>query len=223
MGKASAAEKRKESYGNRNLHGLEAFQARKTGGMNLSERVWNLTEQFKGEMEMALDVGIGEGRSAAQLSRDVRGYLNEPNRLFRRVQDKWGNLVLSQNAKNYHPGPGVYRSSYKNAIRMTGTETNMAYRTSDHERWNMLDFVVGVEVRLSDNHTLNGRPFTDICDYLAGKYPKDFKFIGWHPQCRCYAIPILKTTDEMFSDAPSENEVKDMPENFKKWVEANAE
>jgi hypothetical protein len=78
-------------------------------------------------------------------------------------------------------------------------------------------------VRLSDNHTLNGRPFTDICDYLAGKYPKDFKFIGWHPQCRCYAIPILKTTDEMFSDAPSENEVKDMPENFKRWVEANAE
>jgi hypothetical protein len=67
---------------------------------------------------------------------------------------------------------------------------------------------------------------------LKGKYPKEFKFTGWHPQCRCLAIPILKTPEELMQeneailegeepDKHSVNEVKDVPENFKKWVTAN--
>ena len=144
-------------------------------------------------MELALDIGIGEGRSAAELSRDVRRYLNHPERLFRRVRDKHGNLVLSQAAKAFNPGQGVYRSSFKNARRLTATETNMAYRKADNERWQQLFFVVGFEVKLSNNHSINGVPFTDICDELAGKYPKTFVFTGWHPLCRCYTVPILIT------------------------------
>jgi hypothetical protein len=110
----------------------------------------------------------------------------------------------------------------------------MAYRSSDHERWQQLDFAVGIEVRLSNNHTLNGKPFTDICDELAGKYPKGFKFTGWHPQCRCHAVSILKTPEELMrdmdgmvegEDVPEEsaNAVRDVPEGFKKWVEKNGE
>ena len=37
------------------------------------------------------------------------------------------------------------------------TETNAAYRTADHERWQNLDFVVGIEIHLSGNHTCKGR------------------------------------------------------------------
>ena len=44
--------------------------------------------------------------------------------------------------------------------------------TADYERWQQLDFVVGIEIKLSNNHTLNGMPFTDICDKLKGRYPK---------------------------------------------------
>ena len=219
----------------RNLEALKAFQQRKTGGMNLSDRVWNYTEQFRQEMELALDIGIGEGRSAAELSRDVRRYLKQPERLFRRVWDKHGNLVLSQAAKAFNPGQGVYRSSFKNARRLTATETNMAYRKSDNERWQQLFFVVGFEVKLSNNHTINGVPFTDICDDLVGKYPKTFVFTGWHPQCHCFAIPILMTPEE-FAEASnmkaagedisryrSKNAVDDVPDGFKKWVADNAD
>ncbi|MDR0754714.1 MAG: hypothetical protein LBF04_04920, partial [Prevotellaceae bacterium] len=70
----------------------------------------------------------------------------------------------------------VYRSSFKNARRLTATETNIAYRAADYERMQDFDFVVGIEINLSNNHTLNGKPFTDMCDDLKGKYPKDFKF-----------------------------------------------
>lgn len=217
------------------LDALAAFQQRKQNGMGLSERVWNLSQQTKQELELALDIGLGEGKSAAELSRDVRKFLNEPHKLFRRVRDKHGVLRLSKAARAYHPGQGVYRSSYKNAIRMTGTENNMAYRTADHEKWGKLDFVIGIEIRLSNNHTLNGKPFHDICDEMVGKYPKDFKFTGWHPQCRCFAIPILADWEEQLKvmdmqDAGEDlsnyhyaGEVTEMPEGYGKWMEDNAE
>ena len=216
-----------------NLEALDAFQERKTEGMSLSDRVWNLTDQFKQELELALDLGLGAGKSAAALSRDVRQYLNEPNKLFRRVRDKHGVLRLSKAAKAYHPGRGVYRSSYKNALRLTATETNMAYRTADHERWQQLDFVTGIEIKLSNNHNCKGIPkgaFRDICDTLAGRYPKDFKFVGWHPFCRCQATPILAPWEQFLKSinektpgepmAPFKQETE-YPQQFQEWVKDN--
>lgn len=165
-------------------------------------------------IETSLSEGLSEGRSAAELSRTIRQNLREPDRLFRRVRDKNGNLQLSKSARAYHPGTGVYRSSYKNALRLTRTEINVSYAEADFERWQRLDFVIGYEVRLSNNHTCNGHPFTDICDELAGKYPKWFKFTKWHPQCRCVCLAI-------FDDDPGAGEVRDVPANFKQWVTDN--
>ena len=149
----------------RNLDALQSFQQRKVGGMNLSERVWKYTEQYKEQIEIGLDVGLGEGRSAQQLARDLRQNLQDPNRLFRRVRDKRGNLHLSKAAKAFHPGTGVYRSSYKNAMRLTRSEVNMAYRESDHLRWQQLDFVVGFEVQRS-NHEPKCK--CKLCERLIG-------------------------------------------------------
>lgn len=222
-------------YQNRNLEALAAFQQRKVNGLGLSDRVWNLTDRFKTELELALDVGIGEGRSAQQISRDVRGYLNQPDKLFRRVRDKHGNLKLSKAAAAYHPGQGVYRSSYKNALRMARTEVNMAYHAADYESWIDNPLVIGIEVILSNNHTCNGKPFVDICDYLKGKYPKAFKFTGWHPQCRCVAIPVTPSKKEVIEYAKAQaagkdvsgwkfkGEVKDMPKAFTGWMKDNRE
>lgn len=221
---------RAEAWHEPHLEALEAFNARKERGMNLSDRVWKLTDQFKGELELALEMGLGEGKSAAALSRDVREFLKEPHRLFRRVRNEKGQLRLSKAAAAYHPGQGVYRSSYKNALRLTATENNMAYRTADHERWNDLDFVIGMEIRLSGNH-----PVEDICDEMCGVYPKTFKFVGWHPFCRCYAVPKLADEDEFIKrqqalidgeDVPQggyAGEVTEMPECFNDWVRENAE
>ena len=52
-------------------------------------------------------------------------------------------------------------------------------------------------------YSTNGKAldaFFDICDELKGDYPKDFKFTGWHPHCRCYATPLLKTPEELAAD-----------------------
>lgn len=204
----------------RRTEGVKAFTARREQGLNLSDRVWKYTDQFKEELEMSLDLGLRDGLDAPAMGRAVREYLAEPNKLFRRVRDEHGHLHLSSRAKAYHPGQGVYRSSYKNALRLTATETNMAYRTADYERIQELDFVRGIEVCLSNNHTLNGKPFHCICDEFAGKYPKDFKFIGWHPLCRCYVKTILSDDPFTPEDTP---EVKDVPQGLKNWVANNGD
>lgn len=220
----------------RNLDALQAFQGRKVEGLNLSERVWKYVGQYREQMETALDAGLSEGRSAQQLARDVKQNLKDPNRLFRRVRDKRGNLVLSKVARAFHPGRGVYRSSVKNAQRLTRSEINMAYRESDWQRWQSLDFVVGYEIVRSNHEPLCE---CDICARLVGRYPKTFKFIGWHPQCMCYAIPILMD-EETFDDnelgdlkaalrgttykhKQAANTVTDVPDSFKVWVKDHIE
>lgn len=224
-------------YYSPNLEALSAFQERKVNGRKISEAVWTYTKQFRDEAELSIteaiskkiDKALGAGTSAADLSQTIRKNLKEPNKLFRRVKDKNGNLVMSKNAKAYETAPGVYKSSYKNAMRLTRTETNMAYRASDYLRWNQLDFIVGIEIRLSNRN--NHCP---LCDALKGIYPKEFKFIGWHPQCLCAAISIRKTDEELDIDdvrmlqgkeplVGSVNQVKDVPDGFKQWIEDNKE
>lgn len=189
---------------------------------------------------MALSAAIEPGTSAMELAASIKTYLNEPDKMFRRFrykdeegnwQRKWKRKVTDANGKvhfidadpkAYHPGRGIYRSSARNAQRLARTEINMAYRKAEQERWKSFDFVVGYEVKI----TQNGKHVEDICDCLQGKYRKDFKFMGWHPMCMCYTIPILKTEDEFFDDdedAKSVNEVEDVPQGFMDWVKDNEE
>lgn len=228
-------EEQYQRYFSNNHEALQAFIARKQAGLNLSDRVWKYTGAFKDEIETAIDLGIRSGKSAAEISRDVRSYLQNPDKLFRRVKDEYGKLHLSKAAKAYHPGTGVYRSSYMNARRLAVTETNIAYRTADYIRQQQLDFIVGIRIVLSNNHNCKGVPagmFFDICDSLQGNYPKDFKFTGWHPHCRCHVETILKTPEELEKDTErilagrqttntSKNKIKDVPKAFKEWVKDN--
>ena len=250
----------------RNKESVDVFFKRKSeyGGLNLSQRVWKYVGDFKTEMEMALSVAMGEGKSSATISREVRKYLQCPDMMFRRFRvktgeqdifDADGNVIGKEpvygrvwkrkvvdavtgnvswqtvNLKDYSFGRGVYRSSYKNAMRLARTETNMAYRTADQERWRRLDFVIGYRVVLSDNH-----PEPDICNDLSarrgekgsrGVYPKDFVFKGWHPQCRCYVVPILadekefdKIQEAILNDEPipeSKSVIREPNKYFQDW------
>ena len=236
----------------RNREAMDAFFARKTDGLDLSQKVWKYTSQYKGELEGTLDLAIGEGIPANRLASQIQQYLQDPDRWYRRFRVKigededgkpiygsiWKRRIfdpedgiykwINDDPKHYHPGQGVYRSSYRNAQRLARTETNIAYRSADFERWQQLDFVVAQEVKLSNNH-----PVTDICDLLKGIYPKYVKLVGWHPNCRCYIVPVLASKedlDEMLDKILSGEEpgnlsvkptnmVEDAPDNFKAWLE----
>lgn len=235
----------------RNKSAMSAFINRSEKGLNLSQRVWKSVRQLRDEMEVAITVSVGEGESAASMSRKVRQYLNDPDLMFRRFRykdpetgewkRKWKKRIkdpatgkvkwIDYDKSSYQDewtGPGYYKSSAQNAMRVARTETNIAYRRADQARWEQMDFVLGQRVQLSGSH-----PKKDICDKLAGDYPPDFVFDGWHPQCFCFVTPILVDEDEMqkVTEAflrgetylPKGKRIKDYPENFKSWVRENEE
>lgn len=214
----------KEKLFTPNLEAYNAFKEMSSHGLKLSERVWNITTETKTQLEIYLESGIAEGRSAAKISQDVRHLLKDPDKRFRRIRDpKTGKLVLSKPMKNYHPGRGKYRSSYKNALRMTSNFTNESYRLSDHNRWGNLDFITGFEVKLSSSH-----PEYDICDSMAGKYPKTYVFTGFHVGCICFAVPIMLNPDEFVSSLKGglispDRYVSDIPDSAKRYLRDNSE
>lgn len=243
-------------YFQHNQEAMNAFFARKTGtgSLNLSQRVWRYTGAYKKELENTIDLAIGEGTAANRMATVVQKYLNDPDRWYRRFrvkvgEDENGNPIygrkwkrrvfdkesqsykwIDDDPKDYHPGRGVYRSSYRNAQRLARTETNIAYRTAEYDRWQDMPFVIGIEIKLSNNH-----PVPDICDDLKGIYPKTFKWTGWHPNCRCYQVPVLATHGELdkmldnILDGRSPDSVKcadevtDIPKPFVSWARNNAE
>ena len=210
----------------------------KRGGLTLSERIWKSVQTSRNELEIIIQNNIIQGKGADVASREVRQYLNDPKKLFRRVKDKeTGEYRLSKAAQQYHPGQGKYRSSYMNARRLMVTEMNMATQASECAAYADNPLIAGYEIRLSNNHTVKDPrhkgevlPLHDICDELQGKYPPTFKFTCWHPMCRCTMIPILISAEERRKLAQARAEGKpyqpkgvitDVPDNFKSWVAAN--
>lgn len=100
-----------------------------------------------------------------------------------------------------------------------------------------MPFAIGIEIKLSNNHTCKGviGRFVDICDDLAGVYPKEFMFVGWHPHCRCFAIAKMASDKECndyfdrleagedVSNYQFSGKVKGLPQNFQNWHTDNAD
>lgn len=236
---ASYTQMKGESVNNWRKATAKAFiesRMKRDGGLNLSDRVWNYTEQAKSEFEAAvscvLEDGIKKGTDAETLGRRVRSYLNEPDMMYRRYHRKelandgtkvdvveWRRRVIDENGKVHFVkenlakvGTGVYRSARQNGLRLAITETNMAYNYANCKRWSEEPFVLGIRIRLSGNH-----PEPDICDELQGEYPKDFMWRGWHPRCRCSQSAIL-----IDRDSEEWKHLRSLPkEEYQKYVSPN--
>lgn len=202
--------------------------------------------EFEMAISNVLTDGLRKGTSAEELSRLVRQQLNDPDMMYRRyhlkvVQSdgskkdvaKWYRRVIDKDGKVHfvqapleEVGTGTYRSARKNAVRLMRTEINASYHHANTERWRMEPFVIGIRIWGSPEH-----PRPDICDDLWGDYPKEIDFAGFHPQCLCASAPILCSKEELneivrrkqngedLSAYVSPNRIKDVPENFRKYIE----
>lgn len=197
-------------YYQTNSEALQAFQQRKDKGFAISDKLWQQSSLYKQELEEAISCAIQKGTSAITLSKQISKYLLDFPQLQTDYKERFGKASKANDCE--------YRS-----IRLARSEINMAYRQAENQRWQQMDFVVGYEIKLSGSHHVD-----DICDQLKGKYPKTFIWTGWHPNDMCYKIPILKTEEEFWAwdgrgeaTTDSVNEVKDVPEGFKQWIDNN--
>lgn len=186
---------------------ISGHTSRLANGYNLSKRIWKLSNQWKSVISKTVTEGLKNGTAARKLVPQLRNALRN---------NKWQD----------NPGRGIYKSPVKNAMRLSRNEINLAYANADHTRWQMIETVVGVEVRLSNNH-----PTYDICDEMKGRYPKDFKFTLWHPNCKCIAIPVLATQEErdalldyrlgLRKSKPKIEYIDSMPSSARQWIRRN--
>lgn len=222
-------------------------------GLNLAQTVWNYCQQTKSEFEMAMSNtiadGIKKGSSAEEIGKSIRKYLNDPDMMYRRYHT----IKVQKNGKKKDVvtwrrrriidgkvrfveeplekvGMGVYRSSRKNALRVARTEINAAYHKARNERWQNEPFVIGQYIHVSPQHNID-----DICNDLEGRYPKDYVWISWHPQCICTSDPITIQGEEKkefykrlmagedMSNYVSPFAVLTMPEKYNQYIKDNSE
>lgn len=221
-------------------------------GLNLTQIIWNYCQQTKSEFEMAMSNtiadGIKKGSSAEEVGKSIRKYLNDPDMMYRRYHT----IKIQKNGKKKDVvtwrrrriidgkvrfveeplekvGMGVYRSARKNALRVARTEINAAYHKARNERWQNEPFVIGQYIHVSPQHNID-----DICNDLEGRYPKDYIWVSWHPQCICTSDPITIQEEkkefykrlmagEDMSNYVSPFAVLTMPEKYNQYIKDNSE
>lgn len=222
-------------------------------GLNLAQIIWNYCQQTKSEFEMAMSNtiadGIKKGSSAEEVGKSIRKYLNDPDMMYRRYHT----IKVQKNGKKKDVvtwrrrriidgkvrfveeplekvGMGVYRSARKNALRVARTEINAAYHKARNERWQNEPFVIGQYIHVSPQHNID-----DICNDLEGRYPKDYVWISWHPQCICTSDPITIQDEEKkefykrlmagedMNNYVSPFAVLTMPEKYNQYIKDNSE
>lgn len=204
--RAQVRGQRFKHYFQENSEQLKAFQQRIDRGLNLSAKLWQQAQWYKDAMEVTISTAMEKGMSAITLSKRLSKYLHDWQSLQADYQEKYAKATKVCDCE--------YRS-----IRLARTEINIAFRMAEQERWRQFDFILGYRIKLSHSH-----PRYDICDDMQGAYPKDFKFVGWHPNCLCYTVPIVMNEDEYWSSnrENSPNLVTAPPDNFCKWIDKAA-
>lgn len=116
-------------YFSNNPDALKSFLARKNKGLNLSQKVWDLSSGYRAGLEAAVSLGTGSGVSAVELSKRISKYLNDFPKLRKDYTSKFGKSIY------------ILDCEYQSA-RLARTEINMAYRTAEQTRWSQMDFIV---------------------------------------------------------------------------------
>ena len=148
---------------------------------NKSARIWKVGTSD--QIDTAIQLALANGDSADKLARDLRQYLIEPERIYKRVEiykrNAKGGKIIGPDGKPvkvveirrrvlnektgkfrwvveedpYRPGRGIARSARVNAMRMARNEIVKAYRASQLVQLRANPTAIGYRIILSNNHT----------------------------------------------------------------------
>lgn len=148
-----------------------------------SQRLWNLHEFGKNEISRTLSIGVLQGKSAKEISKDLEAYL--------KIKAE-GRAAMHGPAwkTGWQRGKVVYQT-----MRLARTEINNAFTETQIQAAMVTPWVKGMKWNLSASHKV-----FDICDLYAsqdlfglgkGCYPAENVPIR-HPNCLCYLTDVLE-------------------------------
>jgi len=149
-------------------------------GQTPTRRIWDLAQGMEQIMRREVASGIMKGTSAQRLAKQIKKYTS-PAKI--KTQFDAG------------MGQGVYKTPFKNAVRIARTEANRAYSKASAEFAKTKPWVTGIQINVSAGATdhcdyciaMNGTTYTvqefeELVD--SGAFP-------FHPQCMCYETEII--------------------------------
>ncbi len=177
-------------FGDINTAAVEAFWAKTKGGMILSDRIWEQSQDARESIQNVLQAGIAQGRDVVEVARDLTQYVKD------------GAVTLAEDYPNMmaRMGTRVPKDLCYESLRLARTEYSMAFQEGMYSRTRTNPAAEGIQWMLSDAH-----PEMDICDDLAeadlynmgaGVYPVGQEPTHPHPNCLCYTIPVIVSVDE---------------------------
>lgn len=157
-------------------------------GMTPSDRIWDLTNRMELDVKRRLISDIANGVSPNDIADQIQKY-----------------IYVNGVDPDLETGPGIYRSAFKNAMRLARTETSRAYSDATGAWAENKSWIEGIQPTLSPAH--DG---ADECDdYAAGDPmdPADYAdTFPLHPHCMCFGTYVIK--DE-FLTGPNETDNSD--------------
>lgn len=141
-------------------------------GLTLSERIWDLSNRAEQDLRRIVATEVSLGTSARDIADQIQKY-----------------IYTEGIDTDFQPGPGIYRSPLKNALRLARTETNRAYTQATAAWADNKPWVKAIRVTLSPAHDK-----ADDCDDIAGNEysPEEFAdVIPVHPHCMCFGTYVI--------------------------------
>lgn len=157
-------------WGRINKNAMAALLKNPSAGITLSDRVWDMTWSAEKMIRNRIQLAVLQGDSAARLSRDIRGFLSQPETLRGKVK------------KEYHPGVGVYRSAFLNAMRLARTELNRSFNEGLFRYANDKDWVKSYTWNVGSANPCEDCEALDGEEYDKGNEPD----IPLHSNCMCF-------------------------------------
>ncbi len=155
---------------------LKAVAKKSLVGLKPADRVWDLTTRAKQDLKRIVADGMAAGDNPSIIANRIKKYVSP--------------AVQKASKLGIEMGPGVYRSPYRNAMRLARTEMNRVYTKGVLNFAKGKPWVKGFRISLSSMHSVE-----DECDDVAGggvyTEAEIEEILPVHPHCMCRAVPQI--------------------------------
>lgn len=172
-------------------------------GKTLDQRLWNITQKNKNDINTLIKVNVLKGANARELAKQVDKYVN-PTKVL----------------KAHELEDGMSKKIAYQAQRLARTSITHAFSETKIENAKNNPFNRGIKWNLSASHYARMHGKTDVCDDYNGRVFKPDEVPLQHPNCLCYFTEENTDIDQALKELKAWTKGEKNPK-LDKWYEAN--